>query len=47
MLEFVRIARAIILLKDFLTVAENISERMIGQGGSKYVLLKQIKKAFS
>ena len=47
MLEFVRIARSTLLLKDFLLVAKNLLDRMINQGGSKHMLLKQIKKVFN
>ena len=45
LLEFVRIARSTLLLKDFLPVAKKQLDRMISRGGSKHMLLKQIKKA--
>ena len=47
MLEFVRIARSTLLLKDFLLLAKHLLDRMINQGGSKHMLLKQIKKVFN
>ena len=45
--EFVRINRSALLLKDVLPVAKNILDRMLSQGGSKHMSLKQIKKAFN
>ena len=45
MSEFARIARSILLLKDFSPVKKNLLDRMISQGSSKNMLLKQIKKA--
>ena len=38
-------ARSISLIKDFLPVSKNLLDGIITQGGSKYMLLKQIKKA--
>ena len=35
------------LLKEFLPVAKNLSDRAINQGGTKHMLLKQIEKAFN
>ena len=45
--EFVRIAWSTLLIKDFFSVAKNILDRMINQGGSKHMPLKQIKKTFN
>ena len=42
MLEFVRTAMLALLFNDFLPVAKTLLDRMINQGGSKHVLLKQI-----
>ena len=36
-----------LLYKDFLSMAKSLLDRMINQGVSKYMLLKQIKKAFN
>ena len=36
-----------LLLKDFLPVAKNLFDRMISQGDSKHILLKQIKETFN
>ena len=47
MSEFVRIARSTLLLKDLLPEAKNLLDRMISQGGSKHILLKQINKPFN
>ena len=46
MLEFVRIAWSTLLLKNFLSVAKNLTGRMINEGGSKQMLSRQIKNAF-
>ena len=45
--DVLRITRSILLLKGFLPVVKNLLYRMINDGNSKHVLLKQIKKAFS
>ena len=47
MSEFVRITRWAFLLKDVLPVAKKLLNRMTSQGGSEYMLLKQIKKVFN
>ena len=47
MWEFVIIAGSTLLLKNFLHVSQNLVDRMINQAGSKPLLLKQIKKAFT
>ena len=44
---FLRIAGSVLLLKDFLTVAKSLLDRVINQGSSKQMILKQIKKAFN
>ena len=45
MSEFLRIARCTLQYKDFLLSAIALFNRMINQGGSKIVILKQISKA--
>ena len=47
MSEFLGIARSTSLLKDFLPLTKNLSDRMINQVDSKHMLLKQIKKSFN
>ena len=47
MSEFLRIARCTRLITNFLPRARSLCERMISQGGSKYLVLKQIRKAIS
>ena len=42
MLEFVRTAMLALLSNDFLPAAKTLLDRMINQGGSKHMLLKQI-----
>ena len=44
MSEFLRIARSTMLYEDFLPVASKLYKRMINQGGSAFMILKQIKK---
>ena len=44
MSEFLRIARSTMLYEDFLPVANKLYKRMINQGGSAFMILKQIKK---
>ena len=45
--KFARIVWSTLLLKDFLTVAKDLLDRMINQGSSKYMLLKRMTKAFN
>ena len=45
MSEFLRIARCTRLVEDFIPRAKMLCERMVSQGGSKNVVLKQIRKA--
>ena len=45
MSEFLGIARSTSLLKDFLSLTKNLSDRMINQVDSKHMLLKKIKKS--
>lgn len=45
MSEFLRIARATLLYKDFLPRAASLYHRMVSQGGSEPQILKQISKA--
>ena len=47
MSEFLRIARCTRQVEDFLPRAEALCSRMVSQGGSKNVVLKQIRKAIS
>ena len=47
MSEFLRIARCTLGYSDFLPSAISLFERMIGQGGSKSLILKQISKAIN
>ena len=46
-LNFLRIARSILLYLDFLPVASSLFKRMLNQGGSETKLLQQINKAIS
>ena len=47
MSEFLRIARCTLLLADFIPRANALYKRMITQGGSKNMVLRQIRKAMS
>ena len=47
MSEFLRIARCTRLVEDFIPRAKSLCDRMVAQGGSKNVVLKQVKKAMS
>ena len=47
MSEFLRIARATLLYNDFLPRALDLFSRMISQGGGKFLVLRQIKRAIS
>ena len=47
MSEFLRIARCTRQIEDFLPRAKDLCNRMVSQGGSKNVVLKQIRKAIS
>ena len=47
MSEFLRIARCTRLVEDFIPRAKVLCERMVSQGGSKNVILRQIRKAIS
>ena len=47
MSEFLRIARCTRLVEDFIPRAKMLCERMVSQGGSKNLVLKQIRKAIS
>ena len=47
MSEFLRIARCTRLIEDFIPRAKMLCERMVSQGGSKNVVIKQIRKAIS
>ena len=47
MSEFLRIARCTRLVADFLPRAQALCKRMISQGGSKNLILKQIRKAIT
>ena len=47
MSEFLRIAWSTLLLKNIFPIENNLSDRKINQGGFRYMLLKQIKKAFN
>ena len=47
MSEFLRIARATLLYHDFLPRAVELFSRMISQGGLKFLVLRQIKRAIS
>lgn len=47
MSEFLRIARCTRLIADFLPRAQALCKRMISQGGSKNLILKQIRKAIT
>ena len=44
MSEFLRIARCTMLYEDFLPVAAKLFTRMVNQGGSADIILKQVKK---
>ena len=44
MSEFLRIARCTRLVEDFIPRAKMLCERMVSQGGTKNVVLKQIRK---
>ena len=45
MSEFLRIARCTLLFSDFIPKASALYRRMINQGGSQNIVLKQIRKA--
>ena len=45
MSEFLRIARCTHLVEDFIPRAKSLCERMVAQGGSKTIVLKQVTKA--
>ena len=45
MSEFLRIARCTRQIEDFIPRAKSLCDRMVSQGGSKNVILKQIRKA--
>ena len=45
MSEFLRIARCTHLVEDFIPRAKSLVERMVAQGGSKTIVLKQVTKA--
>ena len=45
MSEFLRIARCTRLIEDFIPRAKMLCDRMVSQGGSKNVVVKQIRKA--
>ena len=47
MSEFLRIARCTRLIEDFIPRAKMLCKRMVSQGGSKNVVIKQIRKAIS
>ena len=47
MSEFLRIARCTRLVEDFIPRAKSLCDRMVAQGGSKNIVLKQVKKAMS
>ena len=47
MSEFLRIARCTLLLSDFIPRANALYKRMVNQGGSQNVVLRQIRKAMS
>ena len=47
MSEFLRIARCTRQIEDFIPRAKDLCNRMVSQGGSKNVVLKQIRKAIS
>ena len=47
MSEFLRIARCTLLYSDFLPSAISLFKRMVSQGGSNSLILKQISKAMS
>ena len=47
MSEFLRIARCTLLLSDFLPRANSLYRRMMNQGGSRNMVLRQIRKAMS
>ena len=44
MSEFLRIARSTMLYEDFLPLASKLYKRMVNQGGSSNMILKQVKK---
>ena len=47
MSEFLRISRCTLLLSDFIPRASALYKRMVKQGGSKNMVLRQIRKAMS
>ena len=47
MSEFLRIARCTRQVEDFIPRAKSLCERMVTQGGSRKIVLKQINKAMS
>ena len=47
MSEFLRITRSKLLLQDLLLITKNVLDRVINQGGSKHMFLKQIEKIFN
>ena len=47
MSEFLRIARATLLYQDFLPRAVGLFSRMISQGGIKFLVLRQVKRAIT
>ena len=47
MSEFLRISRCTLLLSDFIPRASALYKRMVNQGGSKNMVLRQIRKAMS
>ena len=47
MSEFLRIARCTRQVEDFIPRAKSLCERMVTQGGSKNIVLKQVRKAMS
>ena len=47
MSEFLRIARCMLLLSDFIPRANTLYKRMVNQGGSESKVLRQIRKAMS
>ena len=47
MSEFLRIARCTLILSDFIPRASSLYKRMVNQGGSSSMVLKQIRKAMS
>ena len=45
MSEFLRIARCTRQIEDFIPRAKSLCDRMVTQGGSKTIVLKQVRKA--